>query len=121
MGTDTEGVQPTHSFPGENEIGSMLAEICAKIGHHSKWELREWVAGAKLLVIMRDVYGYTGERYEQYAVARMPIRTRAMRTAYTCWATAETTTGLPMVIWSCRDAKPSHGCEATTCGRIGAR
>ena len=32
MGTDTEGVQPTHSFPGENEIGSMLADICAKIG-----------------------------------------------------------------------------------------
>ena len=23
---------------------------------------------------MRDVYGYTGERYEQYAVARMPIK-----------------------------------------------
>ena len=74
VGTDTQGVQPMHSFPGENEIGSMLAEICTKIAYHSKWELREWVAGAKLLVIMHDVYGYTGERYEQYAVARMPIR-----------------------------------------------
>ena len=74
VGTDTEGVQPLHSFPGENEIGSMLADICAKIAYHSKWELREWAAGAKLLVIMRDVHGYTGERYEQYALARMPIR-----------------------------------------------
>ena len=72
---EADGVKEVHSVPGENEIGALLDDATKRIQHHQKWALREWIEAAKLLVVMQEHHGYRGERYEQFALAHLPIKT----------------------------------------------
>ena len=63
---------PSH-VPGLNQIGAMLDDLRKSIQHNERWALKDWVEGAKLLVIVTDVHGLKGGDYVQFAVAHLPI------------------------------------------------
>ena len=63
---------PSH-VPGLNRIGAMLDDLRKNIQQNQRWALKDWVEGAKLLVIATDVHGLTGDDYVQFACAHMPI------------------------------------------------
>ena len=51
----------------------MLDDLRKSIQHNERWALKDWVEGAKLLVIVTDVHGLKGGDYVQFAVAHLPI------------------------------------------------
>ena len=51
----------------------MLDDLRKSIQHNERWALKDWVEGAKLLVIVTDVHGLKGGDYLQFAVAHLPI------------------------------------------------
>lgn len=59
--------------PGLNQIGALLDDCRKRIQQNQRRALREWVEGAKLLVIATDVHGLKGDDYVQFACAHMPI------------------------------------------------
>ena len=105
----------------------MLDDLRKNIQQNQRWALKDWVEGAKLLVIAADVHGLKGDDYVQFACAHMPIegKTRRPRNARpmtsTSWAMPRKGSP-PTAIWSFRNArrKPSSA-RTTLSGRIGAR
>jgi hypothetical protein len=59
--------------PGLNQIGAMLDDLRKNIQANQRWALKDWVQGAKLLVIAADVHGLKSDNYVQYAIAHLPI------------------------------------------------
>ena len=46
----------------------MLDDLRKNIQQNQRWALKDWVEGAKLLVIATDVHGLKGDDYVQFAV-----------------------------------------------------
>jgi hypothetical protein len=51
----------------------MLDDLGKNIQRNQRWALKDWVQGAKLLVIATDVHGLKGDDYVQFACAHLPI------------------------------------------------
>ena len=59
--------------PGLNRIGAILDDLKKNIQQNQRWALKDWVEGAKLLVIAADVHGLKGDDYVQFACSHLPI------------------------------------------------
>jgi len=59
--------------PGLNQIGALLDDLRKAIQHNERWSLRQWVEGAKLLVIATDVHNLKGDDYENFAATHLPL------------------------------------------------
>ena len=51
----------------------MLDDLSKNIQQNQRWALKDWVEGAKLLVIAADVHGLKGDDYVQFACSHLPI------------------------------------------------